>query len=406
MDDAPRPDAPGPRLDSLDLLRGLVMVVMLLDHTRDFVHAQAFAFDPVDLVRTTPALFATRWVTHFCAPVFVFLAGTGAWLQLQRGKSPAELSRFLLSRGLWLVFLEFTAVRIGAFWNLDYRFLGMAQVIWAIGVSMAVLALLVRLPWAAVLGLGLAMILGHNALDAFQVAPWAGPGNPVPGLGARLWIIFHQGGPLPVAGWPSPVVVFFYPLVPWIGVMAAGFAFGRIYGLEASERQRWLLRLGAISTLGFVVLRATNLYGNPTPWAVQKNALFTAMSFINFEKYPPSLLYLLATLGPALPALAWFERTGRGPIGRALVTFGRVPLFYYLLQWPTAHGISWILHKSAGRSTAWLFQNLDVPPPADMGFSLGVVYLAWIAGVVLLYPLCAWFAGVKARRKDWWLGYL
>ncbi|MBK8726738.1 MAG: DUF1624 domain-containing protein [Holophagaceae bacterium] len=399
-------EGPRPRLDAIDLLRGLVMVIMLLDHTRDFVHAQAFQFDPLDLAKTTPALFATRWITHFCAPVFVFLAGTGAWLQLQRGRPKGELSTFLLSRGLWLVFLEFTAVRIGAFWNLDYRFLGMAQVIWAIGVSMVVLAALIHLPWSAVLGFGLVLILGHNALDGIKVAAWAGPGSPVPAFGARLWIILHQGGPLPVAGWPSPVIVFFYPLIPWIGVMAAGFAFGRLYGLEVGERRRWLLRLGLITTVGFVLLRATNLYGNPTPWATQKNTVFTFMSFINFEKYPPSLLYLMATLGPALLALAWFEGSGRGWLSKACITFGRVPLFYYLLQWPTAHGISWVLHKAAGKPTAWLSANLDVVPPAGVGFSLGVVYASWIVGLVLLYPLCVWFAGVKARRKEWWLSYL
>jgi uncharacterized membrane protein len=400
-------DSPRPRLDAIDLLRGLVMVIMLLDHTRDYLHAEAWRFDPLDLAKTTLAIFFTRWVTHVCAPVFVFLAGTGAWLQLQRGKPKAELSSFLLSRGLWLIFLEFTAVRFGVLFNMDYRVLGMGQVLWAIGVSMIVLAGLVHLPWSAVLGFGLVMMLGHNALDGIRFAPWAEPGSPVPALGAKLWMIVHQGGAFPVAGWPSPVVFFLYPLIPWIGVMAAGFAFGRVYGLEATERRRWLLRLGLIATVGFVLLRATNLYGNPATWAAQKDAVFTVLSFLNCEKYPPSLLYLLMTLGPSLLALGVFERGGRGWLARALVTFGRVPLFFYLLQWFTAHGLSWCMHKAAGKPTGWLFENLGFSTPPDgIGFGLGVVYASWLAGLVLLYPLCAWFAGVKARRKEWWLSYL
>ncbi len=406
MDHAPRPDAPRPRLDSLDLLRGLVMVIMLLDHVRDFTHAAAFQFDPLDLAKTTPAIYATRWITHFCAPVFVFLAGTGAWLQQARGKPPVELSRFLLTRGAWLVFLEFTAVRVGAMIQADYRFLGFMQVIWAIGISMIVLAALVRLPWAAVLALGLAMVLGHNALDGIRVAAWTGPGSPVPSLTAKLWMIVHQGGAFPVAGWPSPVIAFFYPLLPWVGVMALGYCFGKVYGMEPGERREWLVRLGAAMVLGFLILRASNLYGDPGKWEPQRNALFTALSFLNCQKYPPSLLYLLVTLGPAMFALAWFEGGTRGFLGKAFITFGRVPLFYYLLQWPFAHGFAWILHRLAGKPTAWMREPPFGPTPPGIGFDLWVVYTGWILGVVLLYPLCAWFAGVKARRKDWWLSYL
>lgn len=399
------------RVDSIDLLRGLVMVIMLLDHTRDYVHAEVFRFNPVDLAQTTPTIFLTRWFTHFCAPVFVYLAGTGAWLQLKRGKSRAELSSFLVSRGLWLIVLEFTLVRFGVWFNVDYRFLGVGQVIWAIGVSMIVLAGLIHMPWTAVLSVGLGMILVHNAFDVFRVAPWTGPGSAVPGVGAKLWMIVHQGGTFPVAGWPGPVIRFLYPLVPWIGVMATGFAFGRVYDLEEAVRRRWLLRLGLLATAGFLLLRATNLYGDPGEWAVQKNALFTVFSFVNCEKYPPSLLFLLMALGPAILALAWFERGNdvdqdRAMLSKTLVTWGRVPLFFYLLQWPTAHGISWILHKAAGKPTAWLFMSFDAPEPLGVGFDLPVVYVAWLAGLVMLYPLCAWFAGVKARRKDWWLSYL
>jgi uncharacterized membrane protein len=214
---------PRARIDSIDLLRGIVMVIMMLDHTRDFVHSGAFQVDPTDLTRTTVALFLTRWITHYCAPIFVFLAGTGAYLQFARGKSKRELSRFLVTRGMWLVVLEFTVVRLGVFFNLDYRFLVFLQVIWVIGVSMIFLAALIHLPVKVIAGVGLAMIALHNFLDRIQFPGWRGPGSPVPGLGAKLWFIAHQPFEVfPVAGFPSPIVFVVYPLIPWVGVMAAG----------------------------------------------------------------------------------------------------------------------------------------------------------------------------------------
>src|SRR5258706_5503761 len=229
------------RIDSIDLLRGIVMVVMMLDHTRDFVHWGGPNFDPTDLTKTTVALFFTRWITHFCAPVFVFLAGTGAYLQLARGKSKRELSKFLLTRGLWLIVIELTVVRFGVFFSLDYRFLGFLQVIWVIGVSMIVLAGLIHLPLKVVAGFGIVMIALHNLLDRYQVTGWQGPGSPVPGLGAKLWMLAHQGFSLfPLAGFPSPIVIVVYPLIPWIGVMAAGYAFGSLYQIDADRRRRWL----------------------------------------------------------------------------------------------------------------------------------------------------------------------
>jgi uncharacterized membrane protein len=401
------------RIDSIDLLRGIVMVVMMLDHTRDFVHSGALLFDPTDLTKTTTAVFLTRWVTHFCAPVFVFLAGTGAYLQLARGKSKRELSTFLVTRGLWLIVLEFTLVRLGATFSFDHRFLGMMQVIWVIGASMIILAALIHLPLKVVGGLGLAMIALHNLLDRFAVAGWQGPDSPVPGVAAKLWSILHQPfSVFPVAGFPSPVVVVIYPLIPWVGVMALGYAFGSLYQKDARERRRWLLGAGTVATVLFVGLRAVNGYGDPQKWASQKNTLFTILSFLNTTKYPPSLLYLLMTLGPALLALVWFESNKSNPGGsrNALVTFGRVPLFFYLLQWPTAHLIAVVAGLIAGQSVGWQFESpidkFSHPPEPGLGFRLWVVYLCWIIGVLLLYPLCKWFAGVKARRRDWWLSYL
>jgi len=409
-----------PRIDSVDLLRGIVMVIMMLDHTRDFVHYGSFQFDPTDLSRTTPALFFTRWITHFCAPVFVFLAGTGAYLQLARGKSKRDLSKFLLTRGLWLIFLELTVVRFGVFFSADYRFFGFLQVIWVIGVSMIVLAALIHLPLKVTAGFGLTMIALHNLFDKYQATPWQGPGSPVPGAGAKLWMLLHQPFTFfPVLGFPSPIVAVVYNIIPWVGVMAVGYAFGAIYQKEAGARRRLLFWIGMVTTWLFIAVRALDVYGDGAHWHSQKNALFTLLSFLNTSKYPPSLQFLLMTLGPAILLLWYFDSRFGADGARSLlvrfrnvfVTFGRVPLFFYLLQWYTSHliavGLGWI----AGQPVAYQFLSpLDkFDPrniPSGIGFPLWVVYLCWIGGVLLLYPLCKWFAGVKARRRDWWLSYL
>jgi uncharacterized membrane protein len=417
-----RPTPTRARIDSIDLLRGIVMVIMMLDHTRDFVHSGTFTFDPTDLTKTTTAVFLTRWITHFCAPVFVFLAGTGAYLQFARGKSKRELSRFLVTRGLWLILLEFTVVRFGFLFSLDYRLLGMMQVIWVIGISMIVLAALIHLPVKVIAALGIAMIALHNLLDGFRVSGWQGPGSPVPGMGAKLWMIAHQPfEAFPVVGSTSPIVVVIYPLIPWIGVMAAGYAFGALYQKDSASRRRLLLTIGGGATLLFIVLRAINAYGDPAKWSGQKNTLFTALSFFNTTKYPPSLLFLLMTLGPAMIALALFEfgsasralsgsRTLLARVRNVFVTFGRVPLFFYILQWYTAHLIGIVAGLLAGQPVGYQFASpidkFASPPPAGIGFRLWVVYVCWALGVILLYPLCKWFAGVKARRRDWWLSYL
>jgi uncharacterized membrane protein len=412
------------RVDSVDLLRGIVMVIMMLDHTRDFVHRDVLAgLDPTDLSRTNVILFFTRWITHYCAPVFVFLAGTGAYFQFSRGKSKKDLARFLVTRGLWLIVLEFTVVRFAVMFNLDYRFLGGAQVIWVIGVSMVVLAGLIHLPLKAIAAFGVAMIFLHNLLDRFKVEGWRGPESAVPSAAEKLWIILHQPfEAFPVVSFPSPVVFVLYPLIPWVGVMAAGYAFGALYQLDAGRRRRLLIRLGSAATVLFIILRFINVYGDPSRWSRQDTFAFTVLSFLNTTKYPPSLLFLLMTLGPALFALAWFEARGTDAADRRssarrsfadrvrdfFVTFGRVPLFFYILQWFTAHLISVGVHLAAGKPVGWMFDSsvlLSGPPPG-MGFSLWVVYACWIAGVLLLYPLCKWFAGVKARRRDWWLSYL
>jgi len=387
------------RIDSVDLLRGAVMVLMLLDHTREFVHRDAPLFDAANLSRTTVALFLTRWVTHFCAPVFVFLAGTGVALRLARGSSKGEVSRFLLTRGAWLVFLEFTVVRLGVAFDLDYRaFPGMLQVIWAIGVSMMLLAALIHLRTSWIAALGIAIVALHNLGDPLNVP------RPDPDAAGALWMVLHQPGFIPVLGTRLLVI---YPLLPWLGVLLCGYALGQVYGWDAVRRRRLLVWLGVGMIALFTLLRLPNLYGDPAAWSAQKTAAFTVLSFVNTTKYPPSLLFVLMTLGPALLLLAWVETLRRGPVGRALVTFGRVPLFFYLLQWFVAHALGLLLSLAAGKPTGHLFGIPGfTPAEPGAGFGLGVTWLCWAAGVLLLYPLCRWFAGVKRRRRDWWLGYL
>lgn len=394
------------RVNAVDLLRGIVMVIMLLDHTREFVHADALNFDPSDLTRTNTLLFFTRWITHFCAPVFVFLAGIGAFLQGARGKSKSELSRFLITRGLWLIVLELTLIRVIVWFNADYHFAMMLQVIWVIGVSMIVLAALIHLPLRVIATISIAMIALHNALDLFRVSPPA-PGTAGPGFWASIWMMLHQPGIIFFT--PAIHGLVLYPLIPWIGVLAAGYCFGAVYQWEPERRRRFLLKLGGGMLLGFVVLRAINLYGDPLRWSVQKNAIFTLLSFLNVLKYPPSLLFLLLTLGVAILALPWFERLQQGWLSRVFITFGRVPLLFYVGQWITVHVLAIAAGYLAGQPIGWQFSGLldqPRPNPGNLGFSLWVVYVLWLLGLVLLYPLCRWFAEVKRSRRDWWLSYL
>ena len=415
--------APSPRtrLGSVDLLRGLVMIVMVLDHTRDYISTVGLVGNPLDLATTTPVMFLTRWVTHYCAPTFVFLAGVGAYLQQSRGMSTRDLSRFLVTRGLWLIVLEATVIRTCIWFNLDYSFLTNLQVIWAVGVSMIVLAALIYLPLRVVAAIGLVMIVAHNAFDGVQVTTWQGPGTPVPSFAAKLWILLHVPGQIfPVFGESSPTVFVIYPLVPWIGVLAVGYACGALYTLDAPRRLRLLRGIGLSLIAAFIVIRFTNLYGDPQPWSLQRNLLFTVFSFINTTKYPVSLMYLLMTIGPALLALAWFESralsersesNGRTPsrVEQILTRVGRVPLFFYLWQWPLAHTLAIIISAAAGKQIGYYFMT---PPavfaavPADSGFSLPIVYLCWATVLAVLIPMSLWFARVKERNPAWWLKYL
>jgi uncharacterized membrane protein len=394
-----RPPIPD-RLESVDLLRGIVMVLMALDHIRDYLHfGQLHGFDPLDLKTTTVPLFFTRWITHFCAPVFIFLAGTGAFLSGSRGKSKAALSWFLFTRGLWLILLELTVIN-WAGWSFAinlHAYVGI--VIWAIGWSMIVLAGLVHLPLWAITTFGVAMIVGHNAFDAVKPESW--------GAFAWLWRVLHTGGPIEYA--KGYVLFAGYPLIPWMGVMAAGYGFGALLTRETTERRRRIFQLGAGLTVAFLVLRVSNLYGDLRPWTTQSTTGATLLSMLDCHKYPPSLCYLLMTLGPALMLLAWLDR-GTPAALKPLLVFGRVPLFYYLLHLPVVHGLAVLIETLRFGHASWLIGNPFGPPnpamPANAGLSIAGVYATWLLAIVLLYPVCAWFAALKRRRRDAWLSYL
>ena len=387
------------RIASVDLLRGIVMVIMAIDHTRDFINTAAFAFRPEDLTQTTTAIFLTRWITHICAPTFMLCAGLGAGLRLQRGGTVPELSRFLWTRGLWLVVLEFTLVRLGFFFSLTTGPLSLI-VFWALGMSMIVLAALIRLPFRVLLGVSVAMIALHNLTDPVRAASF--------GSLAWLWQILHQQS-LINAG--VVLVVVAYPLVPWIGVMGAGLCLARVYGWPDDERRRFLIGLGLALVAAFVVVRGVNVYGDPQPWVSQARPGFTWISFLNTTKYPPSLSFLLMTLGPAILILGLLDRAA--PADRnPFVVYGRVPLLYFVLHIPLIHaveiGLAWLRYGWAP------FVTLPPPSlgtpraafPADFGWRLWVVYAVTAGVVVALYPVCLWFSRLKARRRSWWLSYL
>ncbi|TNE62054.1 MAG: DUF1624 domain-containing protein [Alphaproteobacteria bacterium] len=381
------------RLNSIDFLRGLVMVIMALDHVRDyFTDAR---FDPLDLSQTDGALFFTRWITHFCAPIFVLLAGMSAGLMAAR-RSTAELSRFLFTRGIWLLFIEMTVVSVGWTFSIFEGFLFVMQVIWAIGASMLVMAVLVWLPKPAILAFGLILIFGHNILDnpaLFPVQDWS---RPMP-----VWHVLHNGGMVMLGSTPMMLA---YPIIPWVAIMPIGYVLADLYSKDAALRQRILMRLGLGAIILFAVLRSVNIYGEPASWALQDTALKSLMSFVNLQKYPPSLQYLLVMLGGGLIVLSLAEKW-RGRFVDWMVTFGRVPFFYYILHIYLIHAFGLLAAELQGfgwRSLATMFFGF----PQGYGFNLWVVYGVWVATIVILYPPSKWFAGVKARRKDWWLSYL
>jgi len=385
------------RIESIDVLRGIIMILMALDHTRDFFGNAAV--NPTDPATTTVPLFFTRWVTHICAPGFFLLTGVGAALTLRR-LSRGELARFLFTRGLWLIFLEIVIVRdLGWQFNFDYR-LTVLNVLWALGWAMIFLSALLRLPTLMVTAIGAVMIATHNLLDGVQAASL--------GVLAPLWNVLHAPGV--VLDDSRHVVFLAYALIPWIGVTAVGYGLGEVYRWEAERRRRFLLRLGLAAVAAFLVLRTLNLYGDPRPWSPQKSAVFTVLSFLNANKYPPSLLFLLMTLGPILLFLRALD-AGTPRLLRPALVFGRVPLFYYLLHVPLIHLLAVAVCYARYGAVHWMFQSngieqFPVTQPPGWPLDLPWVYLIWAGVVIALYPLCRWFAGLKRRRGDWWLSYL
>jgi uncharacterized membrane protein len=361
-------------------------VLMALDHVRDYFSNAHFNL--LDLSQTTVPLFLTRWITHFCAPTFIFLAGVSAHLMSTRCTKP-ELARFLFTRGVWLIVLEVTVILWAWSFNFDYSKGVFLQVIWAIGVSMIALAGLIMLSRRAIASIAIVMIAGHNLLDGIQPSVF--------GAWAPLWNLLHVQGPFPV-GFVA------YPLIPWIGVMALGYVMGSLYDRNPLERRRVLLTLGTVALTVFIVLRLTTSYGDPHRWQAQDTVVHSLLAFIDVAKYPPSLLYLLVTLGTSWLLLGAFDGA-TGAFMRVLRTYGRVPLFFYVLHIVLAHLLAGIAGLATGFGTSVL-TNAFMFLPREWGFSLPVVYLAWITVLVMLYPACKWFAGVKRRRRDWWLSYL
>ncbi|KAA6460392.1 DUF1624 domain-containing protein [Acidobacteria bacterium AB60] len=391
------------RLMSLDALRGTVMVIMAIDHIRDFFDRYSMSNSPTDLSQATAIMFLTRWITHFCMPVFMFSAGAGAFLWWNRGqKTRGQLSRFLATRAVWFLALEVVVMNFAYSFNLSAHGLTLLLVLYIFGACMLLMAALIHLPlrWLAVLSI--AIIALHNLLD-----PWSASHF---GKFGWAWHLLHQPGVIMLANHPAFVV---YPILPWIGVMAAGFCFGQLFTLDDTVRRRTTLRLGLYLTAAFLVSRAVNIYGDPSHWTAQKSAVFTVLSFLNCTKYPASLDYVLMTISTALLLLAWYDGlrfSSRNP----LLVFGRVPLFYFILHFYAIHFLLGVVSyiRYGSRTFSFIFNAMPAMGgprdvyPQDFGYPLWVTYAIWIGLVAALYPLCRWFAQYKATHSSWWLSYL
>ena len=389
------------RIESIDILRGLVMIIMALDHARDYTNTGYLYIDPTNMDTTSPGLFFTRWITHFCAPVFVLLAGTSAFLYGAKKASKNTLAKFLFTRGIWLVFTELTVVNFA--WTFAISLdLHIFQVIWAIGFCMMLLSALIYLPKKLLLALGIIIVFGHNLLDGITMQ-----GNDPLSV---LWYYVHQQNFVVYNGGENMIFVA-YPFLPWLGIMILGYCFGYFYtkDFNIEIRKKWLLIFGFGSIALFIVLRYINVYGDLVPWSVQKNSTYTFLSFINTTKYPPSLLYTLMTLGPAMLFLYGIESV-KNRITNILVVIGRVPFFYYILHLYLVHLIGLIGLNILGEN----WKELILTPAhfnsgylADKGFDLWVTYTVWIIVVIILYPFCKMFMTYKANNRDkWWLSYL
>ena len=386
------------RIESIDLLRGIVMIIMALDHVRDYFHYDAFFYGPTDLSQTNTALFFTRWITHFCAPVFVFLAGTSAYLYGMK-KSKKELSFFLWTRGIWLVLVELFIISLLRTFNPSYTYLNL-QVIWAIGISMIALSAIIYMNSRIILLTGVLLIVAHNLLDNVHVTS-----NSLP---AFFWSLLHYVNHF---NFGSVTVYVHYPVLPWIGVIVAGYCLGRLYspGFDPGKRRNMLVCLGLGAIILFIILRSSNFYGDAVHWSVQKNLIFSILSFLNITKYPPSLLYILITLGPALIFLALSEKPLNAWTAKITI-LGRVPMFYYLAHILLIHILAVITALMTGHPQMTILNDgvNAIPELKGYGFNLTIVYVVWIGLVLLLYPCCKWFDRYKRAHQSeyWWLSYL
>ena len=392
------------RIESIDIIRGIAMVIMALDHTRDYFHIGANLDDPLNLSTTTPILFFTRWITHFCAPIFVFLSGTSIYLQSLR-KTKKELGIFLLKRGLWLIIAEWVIVAFAWTFNPFYNIIPF-QVIWAIGISMVILGLmvLIRLPYKIIFLLGVIIVVGHNLLDIPEAAP---------GFKASFaWDLFHHGVFSPYEFSPNRFALLVYPFPAWTGVMMLGYCAGALFtpAFSPEQRRKLLARIGLGLIIFFIALRFSNVYGDPVDWATQKNSFYTFLSFINVDKYPPSLLYLCITIGTALLLLAYLEKI-KNSFTNSMLVFGRTAFFYYIIHIYLIHFLAAICFFARGHSfedaknVGKNFPFLFVAP--GEGYNLWVVYGVWLAVVIMLYPLCKRYDKYKTSHKEkWWLSYL
>lgn len=399
----PNPLSPK-RIESIDIIRGLAMVIMALDHVRDYFHISANTDDPLNLATTSPALYFTRWITHFCAPIFVFLSGTSIYLQSLR-KTKKELGIFLLKRGLWLIIAEWTIIAFAWTFNTNFNILPL-QVIWAIGISMFILGLLIlaRLSYSLILVMGILIVAGHNLLDIPESKP---------GFEAGFWwdLLHHGVFKLYPIG-DNRVLMMVYPFLPWTGLMMLGYCAGKLFtpSFSPEARKKLLLQMGGGLIALFVVLRFSNLYGDPVPWTKQDSPFYTFLSFLKINKYPPSLLYLCITIGPALILLALIESIKNRFTG-FMVTFGRTAFFYYILHLYLIHVVAAIFFFARGHSFAEArnvgkqFPFMYVAPGEGNG--LLVVYAVWLGVILLLYPLCKKYDRYKTAHKEkWWLSYL
>lgn len=387
------------RVYSIDVLRGIVMILMALDHVRDYFMTGAMSSDPLNPETTFPALYITRWVTHFCAPIFVFLSGLSVFLMNGR-KSRAEISKFLLTRGLWLILIEVTVVSLGLSFNPLFSIFFL-QVIWAIGVSFVLLSLFVFLPWGAILAIGIGITVSHNLLDFYEAQPGFQPG--------LLWEFLHKQTFVPREVLPGHSALVIYPFLPWVGIMMMGYGCGRLFMQDVSaQKRRSLLVTIGFGMIGlFFLLRALNVYGDPLHWDAWPTLQQTVFSFFNVQKYPPSLLYTCATIGPGLLMLAALEHA-RNRVTAVCKVYGSVPFFYYVVHFYLIHALTVVAFFASGYGMDQVVdpQSPFLFRPVSFGFSLPVVYVIWIAVVAALYRPCKWFAEYKRTQRKWWLSYV